>query len=107
MGTDNFTLIISQSTTDPNDFAVHLKEQKCKKEKLLAHIRFSKTFCSDEPYMDEIVSLVAQKLAQKIIDKHQKVENTSKKLKYKNKQFQASSKEIVDALLAKLQKETK
>ena len=65
MGTDNFTLIISQSTTDPNDFAVHLKEQKCKKEKLLAHIRFSKTFCSDEPYMDEIVFACCAKTSTK------------------------------------------
>ena len=103
MGTENFTLTISQSTTNANDFAVHLKEHgHRKKEKLLAHIRFSKAPYFDEVYMDEVVALVAQKLAQRIIDNHQA--NLMKQAEPTQAQLEASSKRVVDDILTKLQK---
>ena len=67
MSGEHFTLTISQSTTDPGDFAIHMKEDG-KQEQLLVHLRFMQLPMLDGKYLDDIVGVMARKLAKRIIE---------------------------------------
>ena len=67
MSGEHFTLTISQSTSDAGDFAIHMKESD-KPEQLLVHLRFMPLAMFDETYLDDLVGLMARKLAKKIIE---------------------------------------
>lgn len=67
MSGEHFTLTISQSTTDPGDFAIHMKENG-KQEQLLVHLRFMSMAMLDEAYLDDLVGVMARKLAKRIIE---------------------------------------
>ena len=67
MSGEHFTLTISQSTSDAGDFAIHMKEPD-KPEQLLLHLRFMPLPMFDEAYLDDLVGVMARKLAKKIIE---------------------------------------
>ena len=67
MSGEHFTLTISQSTTDPGDFAIHMKEDG-HQEQLLVHLRFMPLGMLDESYLDDLVGVMARKLAKRIIE---------------------------------------
>jgi len=67
MSGEHFTLTISQSTSDNGDFAIHLKDRKRDREHFLMHIRFSESIIVDEPFMDDIVGIIARCLAKKLL----------------------------------------
>ncbi|WP_257255530.1 MULTISPECIES: hypothetical protein [unclassified Endozoicomonas] len=67
MSGQHFTLTISQSTTDAGDFAIHMKEEG-KSEQLLVHLRFMDSPMLDEKFLDDIVGVLARKLAKRVIE---------------------------------------
>ncbi len=67
MSGEHFTLTISQSTTDTGDFAIHMKEDG-KQEQLLVHLRFMSLPMFDEAYLDDLVGVMARKLAKRVIE---------------------------------------
>ena len=67
MSGEHFTLTISQSTTDAGDFAIHMKEAD-KQEQLLVHLRFMPLTMFDDAYLDDLVGVLARKLAKRIIE---------------------------------------
>ena len=67
MSSEHFTLTISQSTSDNSDFAIFLKDRKRDSEHFLMHLKFSESIIVDDPFMDDIVDLVARCLAQKLL----------------------------------------
>ncbi len=67
MSGEHFTLTISQSTSDTGDFAIHMKEPD-KPEQLLVHLKFMPLAMFDDNYLDDIVGVMARKLAKKIIE---------------------------------------
>ncbi|USE35250.1 hypothetical protein [Endozoicomonas sp. SCSIO W0465] len=67
MSGEHFTLTISQSTSDAGDFAIHMKEPD-KSEQLLVHLRFTPLAMFDEAYLDDLVGVMARKLAKRIIE---------------------------------------
>ena len=67
MSGEHFTLTISQSTSDAGDFAIHMKEPD-KPEQLLVHLKFMPLAMFDDTYLDDIVGVMARKLAKKIIE---------------------------------------
>ncbi|MDP0588744.1 MAG: hypothetical protein QS748_05935 [Candidatus Endonucleobacter bathymodioli] len=67
MSSEHFTLTISQSTTDAGDFAIHMTEDG-HKEQLLVHLRFMSLPMLDEAYLDDLVGVMARKLAKRIIE---------------------------------------
>ncbi len=67
MSGEHFTLTISQSTSDAGDFAIHMKEPD-KPEQLLVHLRFMPLAMFDETYLDDLVGVMARKLAKRIIE---------------------------------------
>lgn len=67
MSGEHFTLTISQSTSDTGDFAIHMKEPD-KPEQLLVHLKFMPLTMFDDTYLDDIVGVMARKLAKKIIE---------------------------------------
>lgn len=67
MSGEHFTLTISQSTSDAGDFAIHMKEPD-KPEQLLVHLRFMPLAMLDETYLDDLVGIMARKLAKRIIE---------------------------------------
>ncbi len=67
MSGEHFTLTISQSTSDTGDFAIHMKEPD-KPEQLLVHLKFMPLAMFDDTYLDDIVGVMARKLAKKIIE---------------------------------------
>lgn len=67
MSGEHFTLTISQSTSDAGDFAIHMKEPD-KPEQLLVHLRFMSLPMFDEAYLDDLVGVMARKLAKRIIE---------------------------------------
>ncbi|MGB0360938.1 MAG: hypothetical protein ACPGEF_05990 [Endozoicomonas sp.] len=67
MSGEHFTLTISQSTSDAGDFAIHMKEPD-KPEQLLVHLRFMHLSMLDETYLDDLVGVMARKLAKRIIE---------------------------------------
>ncbi|WP_257285020.1 hypothetical protein [Endozoicomonas sp. SESOKO1] len=67
MSGEHFTLTISQSTSDAGDFAIHMKEPD-KPEQLLVHFRFMPLAMFDESYLDDLVGVMARKLAKRIIE---------------------------------------
>ncbi|MCL6270539.1 hypothetical protein M3P05_11455 [Sansalvadorimonas sp. 2012CJ34-2] len=68
MSSEHFTLTISQSTSDSGDFAIHFNEQGKRREKMLVQLQFVDQKLFDDTFMDEIVAVVARKLARKIIE---------------------------------------
>ena len=67
MSGQHFTLTISQSTTDSGDFAIHMNEEG-KNEQLLVHLKFMSLPMLDEKYLDDVVGVLARKLAKRIIE---------------------------------------
>lgn len=67
MSSEHFTLTISQSTTDSGDFAIHMKEEG-QPEQLLVHLRFMHLPMLNEAYLDDVVGVMARKLAKRIIE---------------------------------------
>ena len=67
MSGEHFTLTISQSTSDSGDFAIHMKEAD-KQEQLLVHLRFMHLPMFDDAYLDELVGIMARKIAKRIIE---------------------------------------
>lgn len=67
MSGEHFTLTISQSTSDSGDFAIHMKEAD-QQEQLLVHLRFMHLPMFDEAYLDELVGIMARKIAKRIIE---------------------------------------
>ena len=69
MSGDQFTLTISQSIKNEGDFAIHLTDMSCHMEKILVQLQFAPSPLFDGEFMDEVVSVIARKLAKKIIDR--------------------------------------
>ena len=67
MSGEHFTLTISQSTSDSGDFAIHMKESG-KQEQLLVHLRFMSLPMFDEAYLDDLVGIMARKIAKRVIE---------------------------------------
>ena len=67
MSGQHFTLTISQSTTDSGDFAIHMKEDG-QTEQMLVHLRFMQMPMLDEKYLDDVVGVLARKLAKRVIE---------------------------------------
>jgi len=97
MSGEQFTLTISQSTSDSGDFAIHFTEQGSNhKEEQLLQIQFATMSWLDETVMDDIVAGVARKIATHIV--------TSKP--YNNPMYDhdpSSAREIVQDMIKKMQ----
>ena len=101
MSGEHFTLTISQSTTDNGDFAIHFNEQGKQREKVLVQVRFVDKNIFDENFMDEVVGLVARKLAHKIIDQKGRLKPAKSKAT-----CEREAKKIVKDVLEKLRKQS-
>ncbi|MGI9276765.1 MAG: hypothetical protein ACR2PT_18210 [Endozoicomonas sp.] len=100
MSGEHFTLTISQSTTDPGDFAIHMKEDG-QQEQLLVHLRFMHLPMLDEKYLDDIVGVMARKLAKRIIEWRVAPDDNPEAMKA----CQDEAKAVVDEALTRMRKD--
>ncbi len=100
MSGEHFTLTISQSTSDSGDFAIHFNEQGKPKEKMLVQLQFVEKNLFDDNFMDEIVAIIARKLARRIIDQN------SNKPKKSRTAYERDAKKIVKEMLEKIRKQS-
>lgn len=101
MSGEHFTLTISQSTTDDGDFAIHFNEQGKQREKVLVQVQFVDKNIFDENFMDEVVGIVARKLARKIIDQKGRLKPVKSKAA-----CEREAKKIVKSVLEKMRKQS-
>lgn len=99
MSGEHFTLTISQSTSDSGDFAIHMKEEG-KPEQLLVHLRFMQLPMLDEKYLDDVVGVLARKLAKRMIEWRVAPDYNPESLPAD----QDEAKAVVDAMLDKMKK---
>ncbi|WP_263322088.1 hypothetical protein [Endozoicomonas sp. Mp262] len=97
MSGEHFTLTISQSTTDPGDFAIHMKENG-KQEQLLVHLRFMPLAMLDEAYLDDLVGVMARKLAKRIIEWRVAPDDDPQAMKACQEQAKAVVQEALDRM---------
>ena len=102
MSGEHFTLTISQSTSDSGDFAIHFNEHGKRREKMLLQLHFVDPNAFDDSFRDEVVAIVARKLARKIID-----QKGSPRLAQKDRRAcEKDAKKIVKQMLEKLRKQS-
>ncbi|MDD7804426.1 MAG: hypothetical protein PUP46_02425 [Endozoicomonas sp. (ex Botrylloides leachii)] len=97
MSGEHFTLTISQSTTDSGDFAIHMKEDG-HKEQLLVHLRFMPLGMLDEAYLDDLVGVMARKLAKRIIEWRVAPDDDPEAMKAYQDQAKAVVQEVLDRM---------
>lgn len=97
MSGEHFTLTISQSTTDPSDFAIHMKEEG-QREQLLVHLRFMSLSMFDEAYLDDLVGVMARKLAKRIIEWRVAPEDNHESMRIYQDQAKAVVKDVLDRM---------
>ena len=102
MSGEHFTLTISQSTSDSGDFAIHFNEQGKRREKMLVQLQFVDRNVFDDNFMDEVVAIVARKLARKIIDQKGNPALTKKT----RQACEKDAKKIVKDMLEKIRKQS-
>ncbi|MRI32179.1 hypothetical protein EOPP23_04105 [Endozoicomonas sp. OPT23] len=100
MSGQHFTLTISQSTTDSGDFAIHMNEEG-KNEQLLVHLRFMSQPMLDEKYLDDVVGVLARKLAKRIIEWRVAPDINPEALP----DVQDEARAVVDAMIDRMKKE--
>lgn len=97
MSGEHFTLTISQSTTDPGDFAIHMKEEG-QPEQLLVHLRFMHLPMFNETYLDDVVGVMARKLAKRIIEWRVAPDDNSVALQVNQDDVKAVVDEVIDKM---------
>ncbi|MET4695752.1 hypothetical protein [Endozoicomonas lisbonensis] len=97
MSGEHFTLTISQSTTDPGDFAIHMKEDG-QPEQLLVHLRFMHLPMFNDTYLDDIVGVMARKLAKRIIEWRVAPDDNTLSLQANEEQVKAVVDEVIDRM---------
>ncbi len=102
MSGEQFTLTISQSTSDNGDFAIHFNEQGKRREKILVQLQFIDQKLFDDAFMDEVVAIVARKLARKIIEQKANPEEARKDRLAHEK----NARKIVKDMLDKMRKQS-
>ncbi|MCY4329736.1 MAG: hypothetical protein OXC48_06630 [Endozoicomonadaceae bacterium] len=68
MSSEHFTLTISQNSTN-EDYSIHLKDCKHNHEHFIMQLHFGKSVAIDGLFIDDIVTLIARRLAKKIVEK--------------------------------------
>ncbi|CAM3578771.1 hypothetical protein [Parendozoicomonas haliclonae] len=101
MSGEHFTLTISQSTSDSGDFAIHFNEQGKPREKMLIQLQFVDKNIFDDTFMDEVVAIVARKLARKIIDQKGNLKPAKSRAAYER-----DAKKVVKDMLEKIRKQS-
>ena len=102
MSGEHFTLTISQSTSDNGDFAIHFNEQGKRREKMLVQLQFVDKNAFDDNFMDEVVAIVARKLARRIIDQKGNVAVPKKT----RQACEKNAKKVVKDMLEKIRKQS-
>ncbi len=102
MSGEHFTLTISQSTSDSGDFAIHFNEQGKRRDSMLLQMQFIDRNIFDDTFMDEVVAIVARKLARKIIDQ----KGSPAQAKKNRQACERDAKKIVKEMLEKLKKQS-
>ena len=97
MSGEHFTLTISQSTTDSGDFAIHMKEDG-QPEQLLVHLRFMHLPMFNDAYLDDVVGVMARKLAKRIIEWRVAPDDNALPLQANEEQVKAVVDEVIDRM---------
>ena len=67
MSKENLTITMSQINNKHGHFTIHLNDKKRDAKYFLMYIHFSESIIIDDMFMDEIISLIANTTAKKIL----------------------------------------
>ncbi len=85
---ENFSVVISESTSDERDCCIHIREDG--KERLMLHCQFAEQPEMDMAFIEDLLAMMAKSIAAN------KVENTIKK------RGQSKARKVVDSAIKKM-----